>query len=376
VSATPSASPTTTSSDLVTIAAPGELGQCCSVEWSPDGKRFLVSGDRYELLDDGGRVLARNSEPTPAYPDWNAYRAVWLDSTTYAVGFGADTNASTGTVTIHRLDGSAVHLQGTYSLPSMVGSGHGALAVAPEAMLSDAAPTSFAVWSNGSLSQSIDGYPLEWSPDGSKLLVATSSPQVGGPAGNPTWVSVGIASYPDLRRTSAAAGVALYNTGFAAPDVSASFSPDGRSIAFDCGRRTATTNDCVAGIIDVAMRGAQTFPDRLNVLSWLPNGRLLVGSTTGSLQEWDGSKLVPSNLPSGTLSVSPTGVAAIATRANGQEMTRLEANGLPIVDLPAVMSIYWSPDGSHVLLVVDRSDAIPGVVSPYATPGLVLVGLS
>jgi hypothetical protein len=43
--------------------------------------------------------------------------------------------------------------------------------------------------------------------------------------------------------------------------------------------------------------------------------------------------------------------------------------------LPAVISISWSPDGSHVLLVVDRSDAIPGVVSPYATPGLVLISL-
>ena len=69
------------------------------------------------------------------------------------------------------------------------------------------------------------------------------------------------------------------------------------------------------------------------------------------MEEWDGSKFVPSDLPPNTISVSPTGVVAYAAQVDAETVTRLSRNGIPIRDVPVnPFEIDWSPDGSHVVI--------------------------
>jgi hypothetical protein len=232
---TPEATPSPLPSAVVPIELPSFGGLMMnSIHWSPDGKHVIYAGLGWELLDDAGTVLKRVTLTTPQFVEV-MYEATWLDSSHYAIG------ASPGTVTIYGLDGSEVQPQVVYRGGSMSGlgiveNGHGALAVA-------AVPTSFVVWADGSASKDIPGFPHVWSPDGTRLLVGTSSAQdPGSMADGAWWDSVAIVSYPGLQTTATFERVQLvanYDKGQSL-DTFLSFSPDGRSIFSSWTRRQAT----------------------------------------------------------------------------------------------------------------------------------------
>jgi hypothetical protein len=330
------------------IALPGSetLGGA-PLTWSPDGKHFIYATDSWELYDDNGRGLA-GTTPTPGTSS-GFYAATWLDSSTYAI---YDWN---GVVIVCGLDGSGFQLAGSHQIPNMVGpgmvgNGRGALAVAIDR-------STFVVWDSGSLSAPTAGLPLQWSPDGTRLLIATSGAQDPGSTTDAIyWDKVAILSYPDLKQTTTFDGVhvAAHVAGFDARFLMR-FSPDGLSIAFGAVRWDATNNGG-PGILDVATGQVTALPAVLPT-GWLPNSRLFGESTeTPAMEEWDGSKFVPSDLPPNTISVSPTGVVACAVQVGAETVTRLSRNGIPIQDVPVnPFEIDWSPDGSHVVLFGNNS---------------------
>jgi hypothetical protein len=326
------------------IALPGSesLGGA-PLTWSPDGKHFIYATDSWELYDDSGRGLA-GTTPTPGRSS-NFYEATWLDSSTYAIYDWS------GVVIVCGLDGSGFQLAGSHEIPNMigpgmVGNGRGALAVAIDR-------STFVVWDRGSTSAPTPGYPLQWSPDGTRLLIATSGAQDPGSTADAVyWDKVAIVSYPGLKRTTTFDGVhvAAYVDKELPIDSLMSFSPDGLSIAFGAVRWDATNNGG-SGILDVATGQVTAVPGVFHA-GWLPNGRLFGESTaTPAMEEWDGSRFVPSDLPPYTISVSPTGVVAYAAQVGAETVTRFSRNGIPIRDVPVnPFEIDWSPDGSHVVV--------------------------
>jgi hypothetical protein len=345
------ASPEAGGMQPITLPGSESLGGS-PLTWSPDGKHFIYATDSWELFDDSGRGLA-GTTPTPGWSS-GFYAATWLDSDAYAI------HSMDGVVVICRLDGSGLQLPGSHELanmigPGMVGNGHGALAVALDR-------GNFVVWDRGSLSAPVAGLPLQWSPDGTRLLIATSGAQDPGSTTDAVyWDKVAIVSYPGLKRTTTFEGVhvAAHVAGFG--ETLMRFSPDGLSIAFGAVRWDATNNGG-SGILDVATGQVTAVPAVLHA-GWLPNSRLFGESTeTPAIEEWDGSKFVPSDLPPNTISVSPTGVVAYAAQVGAETVTRLSRNGIPIRDVPVnPFEIDWSPDGSHV--VVFGSNQGPFLVS-------------
>jgi hypothetical protein len=347
--ATPAATATGNPNQIVPL--PRDAYSTDSVHWSPDGKHFIIATFGWELFDAGGLGLA---EAPKVQPQISVFSATWLDSNTYAI-LEAGAEESPGTVNICGLDGSAVTLPGSYVLANrigegIVGNGHGALAVATST-------SSFRVWAEGSLSQSAPGYPIAWSPDGTKLLVATAYGQDPGPVDMPVWDSVAVVSYPSLERIATFEDIQL----IAQPDklsslgFSLSFTPDGRSFAFACGRPKKTTASCRPGMLDVATGRSSFVPDGLDEVALLPDGRMVVltgpGPQSGQLQEWDGSKLTPSTLPAQTISVSPTGVAAVESQTDNFSTISFMANGMPFLVMPQnATEIDWSPDGTHLVV--------------------------
>ena len=339
------ASPEAGGMQPITLPGSESLGGS-PLTWSPDGKHFIYATDSWELFDDSGRGLA-GTTPTPGWSS-GFYAATWLDSDAYAI------HSMDGVVVICRLDGSGLQLPGSHELanmigPGMVGNGHGALAVALDR-------GNFVVWDRGSLSAPVAGLPLQWSPDGTRLLIATSGAQDPGSTTDAVyWDKVAIVSYPGLKRTTTFGGVhvAAHVAGFG--ETLMRFSPDGLSIAFGAVRWDATNNGG-SGILDVATGQVTALPAVLPT-GWLPNSRLFGESTeTPAMEEWDGSKFVPSDLPPNTISVSPTGVVACAVQVGAETVTRLSRNGIPIQDVPVnPFEIDWSPDGSHVVLFGNNS---------------------
>jgi hypothetical protein len=343
---TPAATATANPNSMVPL--PSDAYSTDSVHWSPDGKHFIIATFGWELFDAGGLGLAQTPSIPPAS---SVFSATWLDSNTYAIlETGADD--SPGPVNICGLDGSAVMLPGSYVLANrvgegIVGNGHGALAVATST-------SSFRVWANGSLSKSVAGYPMEWSPDGTQLLIATAFGQDPGETiDGPLWDSVAIISYPSLQRTTTFGDIQLIAQGDKIPALEflLSFTSDGRSVAFSCGRPQNTTEACKPGMLDVATGRSTFVPANLGELSLLPDGRLLVASSSGQVQEWDGSKLSPSTLPAQTISVSPAGVAAVESQTGDLSTISFVANGMPFLVMPQnATEIDWSPDGSHLVV--------------------------
>lgn len=341
---TPPATASPEAGGMQPITLPGSkaLGGA-PLTWSPDGKHFIYATDSWELYDDNGRGLA-GTTPTPGWSS-GFFAATWLDSDTYAI------HSMDAGVVICRLDGSGLQLPGSHELanmigPGMVGNGHGALAVALDRW-------NFVVWDRGSLSAPTAGLPVQWSPDGTRLLIATSGAQDPGSTADAVyWDSVAIVSYPGLQRTTTFDGVhvAAYVDKQLPLEELMGFSPDGLSIAFGTVRWDPTKN-VGPGILDVATGKVTAVPAVLHA-GWLPNSRLFGESTTTpAMQEWDGSKFVPSDLPPYTISVSPTSVVAYAAQVGAETVTRLSRNGIPIRDVPLnPFEIDWSPDGSHVVV--------------------------
>jgi len=351
---TPPPTPSPLPSPVVPVELPADGLTMNSIHWSPDGKHVIYAGLGWELLDDAGTLLKRVPLATPHYVDV-MYEGAWLDSSHYAIG------AEPGTVTIYGLDGSevqppVVYRGHTVNGPGIVGNGRGALSVA-------AAPTSFVVWANGSASKDVPGFPLRWSPDGTRLLVATSSAQdPGSMADGAWWDTVALVSYPDLEQTATFEGIQLVANVDQGPSIGAflEFSPDGRSVLSTGTRRQSAPGSTGAAILDAATGRTTFVPDKLGAIGWLPNSRLLVRPMTvapGPLQEWDGSSLSPSDLPPTTLSVSPTGALAVAASTTDQNVIRFVVDGTTIMDLQeSAMEIDWSPDGSHLILVGQPPD--------------------
>ncbi len=341
---TPAATATGNPNRIVPL--PSNYFSSDSVHWSPDGKHFIIATFGWELFDAGGLGLAEQQDHRFS----DSYSATWLDSNTYAI-LDNGTGDPPATVNVCGLDGSAVTLPGS-SVPAgfgagILGNGHGALAV----------PTStstFRVWADGSLSEPAPGYPVRWSADGTKLLVATTFGRDPGTVGDsPIWETVAIDTYPGLQQTIAFGQIQLRAQGTTALGLAflLSFNSDGSSVVFSCGRPKDATTECKAGMLDAATGQSTLLPDGLGWSSLLPNGHLLVQSSSGPVQEWDGSKLTPSTLPAHTISVSPAGIAAVEDQTDNFSTITFLANGMPLLVLPQnAMEIDWSPDGSHLVV--------------------------
>ncbi len=341
---TPAATATGNPNRIVPL--PSNYFSSDSVHWSPDAKHFIIASFGWELFDAGGLGLAEQKDHRFS----DSYSATWLDSNTYAI-LDNGTGDPPATVNICGLDGSAVTLPGSY-VPAgfgegIVGNGHGALAM-------PASTSTFRVWAAGSLSQPTPGYPMRWSADGTKLLVATMFGQDPGAVGDsPIWDTVAIDAYPSLQQTIAFRDIQLRAQGTKSLglDFLLSFNSDGSSVAFSCGRPKNTTANCRPGMLDVATGRSTFVPDGLGWSSLLPGGHLLVLSSSGQVQEWDGSKLTPSALPAQTISVSPAGVAAVESQTDTLTTVSFVANGMPILVLPQnATEIDWSPDGSYLVV--------------------------
>ena len=354
--ATPPAAPTPGPNGIVPIALPKDGLTMNSFHWSPDGKHVIYAGAGWELLDDGGGVLAESSTVYPNVGD--EYSATWLDSNRYAL-YHYDAGDAGGSLTICGLDGSAVDLPGKYD-GGMVANGRGALALPVD--------KGYVIWADGSFSKTMSGSPLRWSPDGSELLIAVSSAQdPNAVADMPWWQTVAVVAYPSLQQTATFAGIQVVSSFDKAQSISTflSFSPDGRSIASSWTRRQDVQNSGGPAILDVATGQTVFMPDKLGPVCWLPDSHLLVaswaGNAPGPMQEWDGNNLTLSDLPPTTLSVSPTGAIAVDLSTNGQSLVRFVVGGRTIVDLKENVGgfgeIDWSPDGSHVVLIGQPADA-------------------
>ena len=325
------------------IAQPERLD---SVHWSPDGKHLLLAGGGVELLDASGLTLL-----TIPY----AEAATWIDADTYATGSNCESGSGVGSVVIHHLDGSAQDLPGTYETTEILGSGHGALALAPRALGPGGDPTASVVWADGVLSSPVAGAPLGWSPDGSRLLVTSGTSQGGAPAGAASAAHVSLLAYPSLKVATSFGDFALD------PRYDPVFSPDGGEIAIACGP-VNSVGECQQYVLDASTGQARLVaaqPAGLP-LSWTHGNVLLAAEGyghSGPLQEWDGSsKKALTAFPAGSWGVaSQSGYVALETSPMGDGGTTriLDARGASVKDLPGAIGVYWSPSGAQVLLRVD-----------------------
>ena len=326
-----------TDAGVVHIAQPEGLDR---VEWSPDSRHFLAAGTKgVELFDSSGRLVSSIDR---------AVNATWIDSSTYATESDCQ---NAGTVTVHSISGaSATTLPYMYDPTVLVGSGHGALAIAPRLPDTAADPTTTVIWDGSKLSLPVPGRPLAWSPDGSRLLVTKGDLGGGGGAGAPAAIHVQLLSYPDLKVVTSFGDLTMD------PRYDPLFSPDGRSIAIYCGPLTAT--GCSPYVFDaVTGKGSKVTVGEPSSLSWLANGHLLVGppsGTTGAFSELDGTRLVPSSTLHGSWAVAGQAGGVVVESAPAGDVGGASSvawpDGSSATGLPGAAAIYWAPDGTHVIL--------------------------
>ena len=323
------------------------------VQWSPDGRHLLVSGDTsVELFDNAGTVLAQIDE---------VVAATWIDSNTYASATACASGLFIGEVTIHRLDGSATLLAGLFDSTMVMGSRHGALGLVPTSLATpiDGQIPSFVVWANGRLSVSVSGLPLAWSPDGSKLFVFRD-------ATGASAARAELRAYPGLA-VAVSFGPILIDA-----RERPVFSADGRLLAIQC-VESAAKAPCTQIVLDSTNGGRSVVtPGQAEGLpmSWLSNGHLLLQPdntpTAGTFHEWDGARVVPSKLPAGSWAVaSPDGrLVAIGTSPDAASGSTLvvTAGGARVTQLPSTGAacgwVTWSPDGTYLAVWDDAQQEL------------------
>lgn len=319
------------------VAVVGPIG---TVEWRPDGTELLISGqDGVRRVDGDGTVL----ESLPS-----ADAAVWVDNNDFAVWQGDVSASSVGTVSIRGIDGHNVVIPGTYE-SEMVGSGHGALALAPATSASPGGDGTFVVWTAAAIHPAMAGIPLGWSPNGTQLVVGLGP--VDSMGADIQQVNVAMASLPALDARAI--------TGLRAdPKYQPAFSADGQYVAFSCA--TMTQNQmCGQAVTNLGTSVSRVIahqPIGLP-LTWLPEDRLLLASASypgqGGLTVWqDGHPLsVLTSIGSSGVAAS-TGAIAVTLEdpATGGTVTVYSASGSRVNSLPGISGI-WSPDGTTVAVL-------------------------
>jgi hypothetical protein len=323
----------------VAVTLPSEPGY---VQWSPDARHILFSSAAsVELFDDAGTVMTRVD---------GAVSAAWIDSNAFATATDCSDSASIGQVSIHRLGGGEAVLDGQFDTTSLVGNGHGAVALSKRSLESPQSKPSFVVWAGGRTSRAIAGEPVAWSTDGSKLLVRASTAW-----GTPALPE--IIPYPSLAIDTSFVGGMIGPIGSTPV-----FSPDGRLIGLPCGI-PSDVYYCTSMVLEAAhgtWRAVTPAQADGLPMSWLSNGHLLLQPNNqpaaGSFREWDGARVVPSKLPAGAWAVaSPDGrLVAIGTSpdpASGSTLV-VTATGASVTRLPSTGGPYqwvtWSPDSTHL----------------------------
>jgi len=322
---------------LVSVPVPDQLA---SIRWAPDGRHFLLAGNRVDVFDSDGSLVRSTAD---------AGIGTWLENTTYATGLVCGGSLVGTTVTVHGLDGSSKTLPRRYDSTSTLGSGHALLALAPMGQPGND-PTTTIIWNGSTLSAPLSGRPLAWSPDGSMLLVTKGSLQ-GGSTGGQALIGVSLLSAPDMSIHVSLGELRID------PRYSVVFSSDGHSIALPCAL-LSSGGLCSPMVLDTQTGGAAKVTDWMpaSPLSWLPNGHLLVGPAPDgdhAFQEWSPAGLKPSTVgAAGWANASTQGGIVTGTAPAGEGgTTRVDwTNGAASTNLPSARDAYWSPDGSRVLL--------------------------
>lgn len=317
------------------------------VAWSPDGRYLLLVGEDTQVIDTAGRTIISQS---------GAMLATWIDTTRFAVWSPPSDGSDRGIVTVVGMDGTSQKIAGAFRGQGLLGNGRGALTLMPFPKGSTASDT-FVVWRDGALSPARAGAPLGWSRDGSVIVVSSGDP-TGGTAGSGQNVPIRLLRYPSFKGAGVATGVQVD------PNYPPVFSPDDSKVAFQCGWKD--TGACRQLVVDVATGRAQEVANQARglPLSWLPNERLLLAHAdspvVGPLEEWNGSKVVASELPEASWAIAAqTGAVALIKQATDEShITQvLGSNGQPLGDLSGI-AVLWSPDGTQLAIATDDHQAV------------------
>ena len=235
----PVASPTGSPRSLVIAGTPfANLGSSeGGFDWSPTGEWILVRhGDTVSLIQASDISVVRSYEvPNEFYAD-----STWIDPTSFFVYSSVTTSdhftgtawrGSVSSPDLAQTDIPWYHEQnGTDAIG--LGNGHGAVAFrsgyANDQSCGGECPR-FRIWSDGSTSDEMEGWPTAWSLDGSRLAVVRPSPQASTSLGKHVlaaginfdsgWLEV--LSYPALQPIYA-------NRDIDVADIDMAFSPSGR----------------------------------------------------------------------------------------------------------------------------------------------------
>ncbi len=219
------------------------------------------------------------------------------------------------------------------------------------------------VWKDGVVSKTHPGMPLGWSLDGS-VIVLTSGDPTGGTAGSGQRVDVRILTYPGFTDATRLSGIRFD------PNYPPVFSADGSMVAFPCGANG--TDPCSQVVVELDTGHAHEVAHQARGLpiSWLPNRHLLLAHLdspiVGPLEEWDGSKVVPSDLPPASwATASSTGAVALVTQAadESHQTEVMDADGKLLANLAGI-AVLWSPDGSKLVVEADDNQSFAIVSIP------------
>ncbi|HEY5436547.1 MAG TPA: hypothetical protein VIK13_15055, partial [Candidatus Limnocylindrales bacterium] len=253
---------------------------------------------------------------------------------------------------IGTIDGSRSRIGAGYA--SLLGSGHGTVALVKAPPVGDAAAT-FVFWADGALTDApLAGSPFAWSGDGSLLAVETApgappSGQTGSTGGSqPARLVVLVRASSDRRLDS---GTDLVDGRFPV-----SFSPDGTRLAATSASGGTLEFDLATGSV-ARLSGVTPF-------GWTPEGGLvLVAEGAGvRIRSADGTEATP-QLPPGLPVYGPGGSVAVldAGQAFGAGAITVGRSGTwrTVHGLTAGEGtpITWTVDGSRCFVASGTTDS-------------------
>ena len=347
-------------------------------QWSPTGEWLLLRrGSHVSLIRASDMSLVRQYELSDAE---YGNSVDWIDSESFLLYSSETTPGMSGkawrsSVTSTDLSEAKIPLDGedTLSYAQGLANGRGAIAFTTgneydQSCATDECPR-FQVWTDGSVSDVIKGWPAAWSPDGTRLAVVRPLPETSVSNGNGHIVAAGVnfdygwlevLSYPDLQPVYA-------NRDINVADIEMAFSPSGRHLRVKGPRQDE--------ILDLETTKLTQAPADLPICWYvddnlvMSDGRDLVEySLDGSIvQRWDDMGDGPlAASADGTLVVTTdhyTDATAVNTVRDGQavsfplpslpDLTTVDRfNPIPTRGGRAVLLETFGGDNFHALLVL------------------------